>query len=579
MKKLFLLIVLLFQLSLVFGQNVGSIVKSKTIYNSSGIVVSYSITYYGVGDCRNNTNGGLKKYRIDFNARNNSNLTVKLVGSRVDLDDNLGSQHYCRSGIYILFGSYPGFEDFGTLVPNESVNATEYVYMLQNSTDLPYITSNIIPIIQKELQTQNQQQPNSNRSTNNSQNNYNNQFIQQALSEFNQLLPKVPDGTAKKNIYNNVQNVLNGNYSEQGKLNVLNDAILKFKNLIAQGKSNISNSNNFKDLQNRQLELVKQIKAIEPNANVGVYEGNIGENETLSIQRSKENINHLEKWLERIKPNSNNKLTELSTPNQISKSVQTQSQSNQVINTQQNTEIQQQQSLADFNSTIKDFMQSIPNVQESRETLDKMKNFELAKLDIEPEFNIISSAIDYNKVSLTTINYQNLDKKGNVAVSIITSALSNVDKAKDKAFISAKIQTAFLGANTLLVKVIEIGGKTLGGPYTYPTTDVFGIAYSDKKVNFEMLKQFIENNKDIKIAKCLSHKVNSNDIKTEKCGKAIIISELTKKDEKIKLTASIDGIEETYTVINFNSKGFTLMKKVEEDSKRAILYNYIIEIQ
>ncbi|UBB89949.1 hypothetical protein J4771_00940 [Candidatus Kaistella beijingensis] len=285
-------------------------------------------------------------------------------------------------------------------------------------------------------------------------------------------------------------------------------------------------------------------------------------------------------------PSSNNSINNQNTqPTTTTRGSQNQTnqsqhnQANQVTTTQQSTEIPQQQPLTDYNNTIKDFMQSIPNVQESKETLDKMKNFELAKLDIEPEFNTISSPNDYNKVSLTTINYQNLDKKGNVAVSIITSALSNVDKAKDKAFSSAKIQTVFLGANTLLVKVIEIGGKTLGGPYTYPTTDVFGIAYSDKKINFEIFKQFIEINKNFKIAKCLSHKVNSNDIKTEKCGKNITISDVTKKDDKVKITANVDGITETYTVINFNSNGFTLMNKVEEDSKRAKLYNYMIEIQ
>lgn len=278
--------------------------------------------------------------------------------------------------------------------------------------------------------------------------------------------------------------------------------------------------------------------------------------------------------------NSNNNQNAQPTTTTSNLTVQTnKSQPNQNINIQQNTDEQRQQPLTEFNNTIKDFMQSIPNIQESKETLDKMKNFELAKLEVEPEFNIVSSPNDYNKVSLTTINYQNLDKKGNVAVSIITSALSNVDKAKDKAFKSAKIQSAFLGANTLFIKVIEMGAKTLGGPYNYPTTDVFGIAYSDKKINFEMFKQFIETNKNFKIVKCLSHKVNTNDINTEKCGKTIMISEVAKKDDKIKITANIDGISETYTVINFNSNGFTLMNKIEEDNKRAKLYNYTIEIQ
>lgn len=250
-----------------------------------------------------------------------------------------------------------------------------------------------------------------------------------------------------------------------------------------------------------------------------------------------------------------------------------------------NAEVQRQEqeqpkaSVTAYNNTIKDFMQSIPNVKEDKETLDKMKNFELAKLEVEPEFNTISSPNDYNKVSLTTIAYQNLDKKGNVAVSIITSALSNVDKAKDKAFTSAKIQTAFLGANTLFVKVMDIGSKTLGGPYNYPTTDVFGIAYSDKRINFEILKQTIENNKNFKIIQCLSHTLNSIDIKIEKCGKTISITEITKKDEKIRVIANIDGVKETsFTVTNFNSEGFTLMYK-EEVNKKQKLYNFIIQNQ
>ena len=154
-----------------------------------------------------------------------------------------------------------------------------------------------------------------------------------------------------------------------------------------------------------------------------------------------------------------------------------------------------------------------------------------------------------------------------------------VDKAKEKAFTSAKIQTSFLGANTLLVKVIEIGTKNLGGPYAFPTTDIFGTAYTDKKINFDLLKEFIETNKNFKIVQCFSHTINSDDIKIEKCKKINSISDLTKRDDKVKITANIDGVEETsFTVTNFNSKGFTIMHK-EEEKKKQKLYNYIIENQ
>ena len=245
----------------------------------------------------------------------------------------------------------------------------------------------------------------------------------------------------------------------------------------------------------------------------------------------------------------------------------------------QRHDAERNQAFTEINNKVNEFMQSLPSAKEDKETLDRMKNFELAKLEVEPEFNIISSPYDFKKVSLTTITYQNLDKTGNVAVSIATSALSNVDKAKEKAFTSAKIQTSFLGANTLLVKVIEIGTKNLGGPYAFPTTDIFGTAYTDKKINFDLLKEFIETNKNFKIVQCFSHTINSDDIKIEKCKKINSISDLTKRDDKVKITANIDGVEETsFTVTNFNSKGFTIMHK-EEEKKKQKLYNYIIENQ
>ena len=133
--------------------------------------------------------------------------------------------------------------------------------------------------------------------------------------------------------------------------------------------------------------------------------------------------------------------------------------------------------------------------------------------------------------------------------------------------------------DTLLVKVIEIGTKNLGGPYAFPTTDIFGTAYTDKKINFDLLKEFIETNKNFKIVQCFSHTINSDDIKIEKCKKINSISDLTKRDDKVKITANIDGVEETsFTVTNFNSKGFTIMHK-EEEKKKQKLYNYIIENQ
>lgn len=366
-------------------------------------------------------------------------------------------------------------------------------------------------------------------------------------------------------------------------------------NSNSQGTSNQNSSTGsideqIKSLTKRRNELCLQVVKIDQNTYNNICDSWQGRNQLPTKEQTlaylKEDIRKLQTRL-----NANGNTTTNTSKNDLTEynlskadlERQTHERNQEIVTKNAGAQVQQQEqpkaSVTAYNNTIKDFMQSIPNVKEDKETLDKMKNFELAKLEVEPEFNTISSPNDYNKVSLTTISYQNLEKKGNIAVSIITSALSNVDKAKDKAFTSAKIQTAFLGANTLFVKVMDIGSKTLGGPYNYPTTDVFGIAYSDKKINFEILKQTIDNNKNFKIIQCLSHTINTNDIKVEKCDKTISITEITKKDEKVKVTANIDGVKETsFTVTNFNSEGFTLMYK-EEVNKKQKLYNFIIKSQ
>lgn len=582
MKKIFLLSLLLSQLVIAFGQTVGTIVKSKTIFSSLGVTVSYTVTYYGIIDCNNNSATGHKKYRLNFNAQNNSSSTVRLVASRIDLDDNLDRyKSNCYSSEAILLGSYPGFEQFGTLVPGENVNATKYVYMDQRSADLPYVTYNFVA---STVPNKNQTQANSQApvNTNNQQNNYNNQFIQQALSEFNQLLPKVPNSPKKTEIYNDVQKYLNGNYSEQAKLNVLNDAIYKFRNLSTQPNYQNLSSNNFKELTDREISLVKEIKAKQPNADAFIYEGNIGENVEFTINSKKQNIAKLEKTLENINLNSNYKPVELTNINQVgttNQNIQSQSGKSDIGSQVESSRPQSADALKSYIGTInsaQNFMQSLASPEEDKETLDKMKSFELAKLEVEPEFNVIESVIDYNKVSFTTLTYRNLYKLGNVAVSIVRSALSNVDKAKEKAFKSAKIQAAFLGANTVQVKVLEMGSKKLGSPYNYPTTDFLGVAFIDKKINFELFKAFIETNKNLKINQLYTHVINSADYNSQKINKSISISNIFEKDGRTKITALIPGEDETtFTVINFNLSGFTLMSR-NDDKKRIRIHNYVV---
>lgn len=299
MKKIFLLSVLLSQLVIGFGQTVGSIVKSKTIFSSLGVTVSYTVTYYGVGDCNNNTATGHKKYRLNFNAQNNSSSTVRLVASRIDLDDNLDRfKSNCYSSEAILLGSYPGFEQFGTLIPGENVNATKYVYMDQRSSDLPYVTYNFVASIVKAQPTKNS---NTNQNTNNAttaeSKTYEN--IQEAIAKFNSLINQTSTADLQKvtQLQNSIQSTLNnsGN-SETFKLRIINNGINDLENLIAKNNSN-SNNNSPNQTNNSNQQTTPQNDLTEYNRSKAEMEQKIQEENERRQQQATQLNNQKQQFI------------------------------------------------------------------------------------------------------------------------------------------------------------------------------------------------------------------------------------------------------------------------------------------
>lgn len=53
----------------------------------------------------------------------------------------------------------------------------------------------------------------------------------------------------------------------------------------------------------------------------------------------------------------------------------------------QRHDAERNQAFTEINNKVNEFMQSLPSAKRDKETLDRMKNFELAKLEVETEFN------------------------------------------------------------------------------------------------------------------------------------------------------------------------------------------------
>ena len=93
----------------------------------------------------------------------------------------------------------------------------------------------------------------SDNSTSNNNNTSENASLQSAIDEFNSLLPDVPDDSERTNIYERVKSVLaNNTTSDSSKLKEVNAAIVKFKNKLKKQTSDNSEKSAQADQQRKE---------------------------------------------------------------------------------------------------------------------------------------------------------------------------------------------------------------------------------------------------------------------------------------------------------------------------------------
>nr|WP_295871982.1 hypothetical protein [uncultured Chitinophaga sp.] len=135
-------------------------------------------------------------------------------------------------------------------------------------------------------------------------NNNNKETLQQLIAEFDNLNAQTPNSPAKTTIFNNTATVLMGKEDDNYKINVLKDAINRLKNLPRQQGSQAVNkpdlSADINDLSQKEVNLINDIRTIEPNASVRAWESTGNDNAEFMLQKKKENVAYLENYLGKL---------------------------------------------------------------------------------------------------------------------------------------------------------------------------------------------------------------------------------------------------------------------------------------
>jgi len=201
-----------------------------------------------------------------------------------------------------------------------------------------------------------------------------------------------------------------------------------------------------------------------------------------------------------------------------------------------------------------------------------IQNKELIKLEIESDFNNINSPEDFDKVTLTSITYKNLIKLSNIEVrKECGSAFANPETINVKAKTSSKIEAAFLGANTVVVKNFDVSRDNRYS-YNRCVFEIFGFAQTNKVLNFEEIQKVLATGK-YEILKVYKFKKNDDEFSKEKFTKDIEITKIEKNGNFIEITANTKNTKnDKFRLINFNENQFVLFYQ-EKDK----LFNYIIK--
>ncbi|MBO9731466.1 MAG: hypothetical protein J7623_22690 [Chitinophaga sp.] len=131
--------------------------------------------------------------------------------------------------------------------------------------------------------------------------------LQEALQEYNKLLGQMPEGITKTRNYEYTTKILNSKETEEFKLQTVNAAVAEFRGILDHLPAKAATSQNQQDLSGdinelsrKEISLINDIRAVEPNASLKAWDGNPGDAPAFTLQKKKENVAYLENYLGKV---------------------------------------------------------------------------------------------------------------------------------------------------------------------------------------------------------------------------------------------------------------------------------------
>jgi hypothetical protein len=203
-------------------------------------------------------------------------------------------------------------------------------------------------------------------------------------------------------------------------------------------------------------------------------------------------------------------------------------------------------------------------------------------------FKPVNSVDDYNNVSFSHVltEVQGLYKIGEVGAKARgTTALSNMEKVKERAEFKIKIQAAMMGANIVYLTQFGTSQGQVGNRFTpgqASATNISGVAYNNKLPSYDGFMSLMNSKMKFKFMDYKIDKLSSDDYDytTYADSGTVMINRVYNDNSFIMVDAHIDGFDNTsFKVINYTNDEFILECGDNSDIAENTIYNIRVKMR
>lgn len=182
----------------------------------------------------------------------------------------------------------------------------------------------------------------------------------------------------------------------------------------------------------------------------------------------------------------------------------------------------------------------------------------------------IKSVEDFESVSITQLESE---VKGLFKISEISSravgksSIAKVEVVKERAYRKLKIEAAMRGANTIYLMDQKTEGNVWNafpGAGHNAYTNLSGIAYTNKLLNFSEFKDKISSTTEFKVYKEYIMKKTRGDLETKPSKSILLIQEVTEENGFIYIVGKINNVNRKFLLSRFDNESFGIYYDDEE---------------